>query len=74
MGGASEASVKKCGNLWLEFLNLLIFPIDFIKTEPRPGLNGALFAERSGAKKREWKTETGAQITKFTVKDVLLNL
>jgi len=26
----------------------------------RPGLNGALFAERSGAKKREWKTEKGA--------------
>ena len=31
------------------------------KTLPRPGLNGALFVERSGAKKREWKTETGAQ-------------
>ncbi|WP_162989967.1 hypothetical protein [Chryseobacterium sp. 6424] len=27
----------------------------------RPGLNGALFAQRSAAKKREWKTETGAQ-------------
>lgn len=27
----------------------------------RPGLNGALFAERSGAKKREWKTDKGAQ-------------
>jgi len=26
-------------------------------TNPRPGLNGALFAERSGAKKREWRTE-----------------
>jgi len=23
----------------------------------RPGLNGALFAQRSEAKKREWKTE-----------------
>jgi hypothetical protein len=28
----------------------------------RPGLNGALFAERSEAKKREWKTEKGARI------------
>lgn len=26
-----------------------------------PGLNGALFAQRSEAKKREWKTEKGAQ-------------
>ena len=32
-----------------------------IKTELRSGLNGALFAQRSGAKKREWKTETSAQ-------------
>ena len=23
----------------------------------RPGLNGALFVQRSGTKKREWKTE-----------------
>ncbi len=23
----------------------------------QPGLNGALFVQRSGAKKREWKTE-----------------
>jgi len=26
----------------------------------RPGLNEALFVERSGTKKREWKTEKGA--------------
>lgn len=31
----------------------------------RPGLNGALFVKRSGTKKREWKTETGALKTKF---------
>jgi hypothetical protein len=28
---------------------------------PRPGLSEALFAERSGAKKRERKTDKGAQ-------------
>lgn len=28
----------------------------------RSGLNGALFVQRSGAKKREWKTEIIAQI------------
>ena len=28
----------------------------------RPGLSGALFVTRSGAKKRERKTEKGAQI------------
>jgi len=32
-----------------------------ITHSPRPDLNGALFAERSGAKKREWKAEKGAQ-------------
>jgi hypothetical protein len=28
-------------------------------------LNGALFVERSGTKKREWKAEKGAQIKKL---------
>lgn len=30
--------------------------------KPRPGLSGALFAKRSGAKKRERKTDEDAQI------------
>ena len=38
----------------------------------QPGLNGALFVERSGTKKREWKTEKAAQIiiiiTPFQIK------
>lgn len=28
----------------------------------QPDLNGALFAEQSGGKKREWKAEKAAQI------------
>ena len=70
-----EARAKRASKSVVIFgENLWVCDIDFIKTGPRPGLNGALFAELSGAKKREWKTETGAQIPKFTVKDVLLNL
>ena len=38
-------------------------------TTLRPGLSGALFAERSGAKKRERKTEKGAQTKKRLPED-----
>jgi len=39
---------------------------------PRPGVNGALFAERS--KKAGVEDGNGAQIPKIVLKDVFLNL
>ena len=41
--------------------------VNINNTTSQPGLNGALFVQRSGTKKREWKTEKAAQIKIRTI-------
>ena len=42
--------------------NLVFLAANFCVARLQPDLNGALFAQRSGAKKREWKADKAAQI------------
>jgi len=43
--------------------SFLFIGLGFLKLNcTQPGLNGALFVERSGTKKREWKTDKAALI------------